>query len=104
MGSAVSVWLLAAPTGQAAESPRQQLARTHSPIVMLRAREEDPPCDPSEEQSLHIGLALSSGTARLYSASRSTVVAAFSRLVHGGESSIADAACGTRVPISVPLA
>ena len=46
--AAVAVWL-AAPPAQAAESPQEQLVRTYSPIVMLRAQ-EDPPCDTAEEQ------------------------------------------------------
>jgi hypothetical protein len=45
---AAAAWLTAAPTF-AAESPSEQLVRTYSPIVMLRAQ-EDPPCDTSEEQ------------------------------------------------------
>src|SRR5262245_8097648 len=38
-----------APPANAAESPSEQLVRTYSPIVMLRAQ-EDPPCDTTEEQ------------------------------------------------------
>jgi hypothetical protein len=45
---AAAAWLTAAPAF-AAESPSEQLVRTYSPIVMLRAQ-EDPPCDTSEEQ------------------------------------------------------
>jgi len=45
---AAAAWLTAAPA-LAAESPSEQLVRTYSPIVMLRAQ-EDPPCDTSEEQ------------------------------------------------------
>ena len=40
--------LTAAPAG-AAVSPAEQVVRTYSPIVMLRAQ-EDPPCDTAEEQ------------------------------------------------------
>jgi hypothetical protein len=48
IASAATVWLTTA-AAQAAESPQQQLVKTYSPIVMLRAQ-EDPPCDTSEEQ------------------------------------------------------
>jgi hypothetical protein len=45
---AAAVLLTAAPAG-AAVTPAEQLVRTYSPIVMLRAQ-EDPPCDTTEEQ------------------------------------------------------
>jgi hypothetical protein len=44
------LWLLTAASGHAAQTPDQHLARAYSPIVMLRAQEEDPPCDSAEEQ------------------------------------------------------
>jgi hypothetical protein len=47
-----AVWSVSAATGQAAETPRHQLVRVYAPIVMLRAQEEDPPCDSSEELDL----------------------------------------------------
>ena len=52
MISVGAIWSLSAPFGQAAETTRHQLVRAYAPIVMLRAQEEDPPCDSSEEQYL----------------------------------------------------
>jgi hypothetical protein len=46
--AAAFVWP-AAPAAEAAQSAQEKLVTTYAPIMMLRAQ-EDPPCDPSEEQ------------------------------------------------------
>ena len=48
--SVAAVSLALAGAAEGANGPRHRLVKAYSPITMLRAQEEDPPCDADEEQ------------------------------------------------------